>query len=71
MKYRILIPLIVEADPADIAGAAQEGFQAVADLFNNGDPLCLHILPQDGSPEALTAERVLSACFTASSIPQF
>lgn len=66
MKYRILLALTVEADPADFGGAARKGFNALATKFNSARPIEIHLMPQDGSPEAVLAERVLAACFTAS-----
>lgn len=71
MKYRILLPLTIEAAPADVAGAAKKGFQALADLFNSGEPVTIHLLPQDGSEEAVLGESVLNACFQAHSTPKF
>jgi hypothetical protein len=70
MRYRILIALTVEAAPADLGSAADKGFQAVADLYNEGKPITIHLLPQDGSAEAQIAEKVLNACFTATSTPE-
>ena len=69
MKYRILLALEVEADPADFGGAARKGFNAIARQFNSGKPVEIHLLPADDSPEALMAERVLASCFTATSAP--
>lgn len=69
MKYHILLALEVDADPADFGGAARKGFNALARKVNSGTPIELHLLPVDGSPEALMAEKVLASCFTASSKP--
>jgi len=71
MKYRILLALEVEADPADVGAAAQQGFKALAQLFNSRRPVTLHLLPQDGSHEALLTEQILDVCFQAHSKPKF
>jgi hypothetical protein len=71
MKYRILLALMVEADPADFGGAARAGFNALADKMNSDEPVEIHLLPQDGSPEAVLGERVLASCFKAESKPSF
>jgi hypothetical protein len=71
MKYHILLALEVEADPADLGGAARKGFNKLAQHFNSGKPITLHLLPQDGSPEAVLQDRILAACFKADSKPSF
>ena len=71
MKYHILLALEVEALPADLGGAARKGFNKLAEHFNSGKPITLHLLPQDGSPEALLQDKILSACFKADSKPKF
>lgn len=71
MKYHILLQVEVSAAPADLAGAARKGFNAIADKFNNGQPVTIHLLPQDGSPEHLLADKILDSCFQAHSKPKF
>lgn len=70
MKYLILLPLTVEADPADFGDAGRKGFDALADLFNSGQPVTIHLLPLDDSPEARMGQKVLNCCFTASTAAQ-
>lgn len=67
MKYHILLAVEVEADPADFATAARNGFDAIADLFNEDGPIVIHLMPQDGSPEGVLTQQILDACFTAAS----
>lgn len=69
MKYHILIPITVEAEPADLGGAARKGFKALADMVNDRKLITIHMLPQDGSTEAVLAQKVLDCCFTATSKP--
>ena len=71
MKYHILLQVEVNAAPADLGGAARKGFQAIADKFNSGQPVSIHLLPQDGSPEAVLADQILASCFQAHSKPKF
>jgi hypothetical protein len=71
MKYHILLALEVESDPADFGGAARQGFNLLAEKFNSGKPITLHLLPQDGSPEAVLQKKILAACFKADSKPKF
>ena len=69
MKYHILLQVEIEAAPADLGGAARKGFNAIAKKFNSGQPITIHLLPQDGSPEALLQDKILDACFQAHSTP--
>ncbi|WP_210116245.1 hypothetical protein [Hymenobacter fodinae] len=66
MKYTVLLPVTIEADPADFRGAAQKGFEAIADLYNGYRPAKIHLVPQDGSDEANLTQAILSSTFTAS-----
>lgn len=70
MKYSILLEVVVNADPADLGGAARKGFNAIADKFNSGKPIEVYLLPQDGSDEAELGKAVLASCFKASSTPR-
>jgi hypothetical protein len=70
MKYHILLQVTINAAPTDLAGAARKGFDAIANKFNSGEPLTIHLLPQDGSPEALLQDQILDACFQAHSVPK-
>jgi hypothetical protein len=71
MKYHILLALEVEALPADLGGAARKGFDKLAEQFNSDQPITLHLLPQDGSPEAVLQKKILACCFKADSKPKF
>ncbi len=69
MKYLVLLALEVEADPADLGGAARKGFNALARLVNSGAPIQLHLVPEDGDPEGMLARRLLNSSFKAQSKP--
>lgn len=65
MNYLILLPVVIEADPADFRDAAHKGFQAIADLCSGEAAATIHMLQLDSSPEAVMAQRLLSCTFTA------
>lgn len=71
MKYLILLPVVVEADPADFGGAARKGFEAIADYFNEPSEMTVHLVPLDDGEEAKAACKVLNCTFKATTTPQF
>jgi len=65
MKWLVLLPVTVEADPADFATAGQLGMEAIGEFFTEEREMKVHLLMQDGSDEVEMLKAILAGTLSA------